>query len=214
MTFSAELGNKEEVLNWYDTRDNSCYIICTGVKIDGKTIFSKWVSDDNIAGSDKLKIALEFIEKNLNNYNVYTIISFPYYEGAENEKIKEIEGETIRFKFHNSYTQNNNIGAVSVPSVSESQNNYFGKELILMMQKQNDILMQRIDSLQMQMQQKEEEEEDEDEDEEIEPLTGKERLIGALATIVEKPEFTDTMFGLIGMVVNKFIPDKTTSNEQ
>ena len=213
MLFKAEINNKADVLRWHDARENSCFVLCTGVKMDVKQIFSKWVSDDNVSGREKLETALEFIENNVNNYNVYTIVSFPYEDGIANMKLKDLEGETIRFQFHSSnYSSTSNIGAVSTVSASEGKANDYGRELLLMMQKQNESLMSRLEQMEYKLNQQEDEEEEEDE--ESEPITGKERLIGALAGIVERPEFTETMFGLIGMIASKFIPqNKVETNE-
>ena len=129
-------------------------------------------------------------------------------------KLKDLEGETIRFQFHSSnYSSTANIGAVSTVSASEGKANDYGRELLVMMQKQNEALMFRLEQMEQKINEEQEEEEEEEEPE-PEPVTGKERLIGALAGIVERPEFTETMFGLIGMIASKFMPQpKTESNE-
>lgn len=208
MIFKPELNNKQDVLAWYDARENACFILCTGVKLDTRQIFSKWTDEDNIAGREKLEQALEFIEKNPGNYNTYTIVSFPYEEGIEKSKLKDIEGETIRFQFHSSNYSSSTIAAVAVPGSIEKSANDYGRELIVMMQKQNEAMMQRIEMLHTKIEELEQEEEEEEE-----PPTGKELLMGAIAGIVEKPEFTETMFGLIGMVLNKFIPVSNPSQQ-
>ena len=215
MIFKPELNNKVDVLRWYDARENACFVICTGVKLDAKQIFSKWVSDDNINGREKLETALNFIESNGSNYNIYTIVSFPYYEGCENEKIKDVEGETIRFQFHTSTYSSNTLGAVATTTISENKPGDYGRELLLMMQKQNEALMQRIELMQNQLEQKQLDDDDDDDDDDDEPqqISGKERLMGALAGIVEKPEFTETVFGLVGMALNKFLTPKDVSRE-
>jgi hypothetical protein len=58
--------NKEDVLRWYDARDNSCFVMCTGVKMDAKQIFSKWTQEES--GREKLETALEFIANNASRY--------------------------------------------------------------------------------------------------------------------------------------------------
>jgi hypothetical protein len=84
-----------------------------------------------------------------------------------------------------------------------------------MMQKQNEALMQRIELMQNQLEQKQLDDDDDDDDDDDEPqqISGKERLMGALAGIVEKPEFTETVFGLVGMALNKFLTPKDVSRE-
>ena len=211
MIFKAELNNAGDVLKWYEARENPCFIICTGVKLDSRQIFSKWLQEES--GREKLETALEFITNNINNYNTYTIVSFPYEEGIESIKIKDVEGEMIRFQFHTSYSSSQTIGTLATTSLSESKANDYGRELLLMMQKQNELMMQKFESLQYQfeMQKQLEEEEEEEEDEDPQQPTGKERLIGALAGIVEKPEFMETMFGLVGMALQKFMPSPSSN---
>ena len=211
MLFKAELNNKEDVLRWYEARDNSCYFICTGVKLDAKQIFSKYTGEDGTIGTDKLRTSLEFIANNVSNSNTYTLVSFPYEESADNIKIKDIEGEMIRFQFNIAgYSQS--LGAISTPSISEGSSNDYAKALLQMMQKQNEAMFNKFQELEMKLNEKlnEEEDEEDEDDEEPQPLTGKERLMGALAGIVEKPEFTETMFGLVGMAINKFLSPKET----
>ena len=195
MIFKAELNNKEDVLRWYDARENSCYIVCTGVKLDTRQIFSKWTNEDNIAGKANLEISLDFIEKNTGNINTYTIVSFPYEEGIESIKLKDIEGETIRFQFNSSTYSSVPIQSLGSIVDTDKSSNEYGKQLILMMQRQNDALLQRIDILQERIEQEEEEEEEEEEEKQ---LSGKDRVYGALAGLLEKPQFADTMFGGTG----------------
>jgi len=214
MLFKPELNNENDVLRWYDARENPCYVLCTGVKLDARQIMSKWVNDDNIAGKEKLLEALNFITNNPSNINVYTLVSFPYNEGIENEKLKDLEGETIRFQFHTSNYSTNTLGNVSTSVISENKSDY-AKELLLMMRQQNEALLQRIEAIEQKRQMEIEMEVEDDEDDTPEPPTGKERLLGALAGIVERPEFTETIFGVVGMVLNKFMtPTQTNSNEQ
>jgi hypothetical protein len=189
MLFKPELNNETDVLRWYDARENPCYVLCTGVKLDARQIMSKWVNDDNIAGKEKLLEALNFITNNSSNINVYTLVSFPYTEGIENEKLKDVEGETIRFQFHSSNYSSYTLG--NTPTVISDNKSDYAKELLLMMKQQNAELLQRIQAIE---DRRLLEEEEDDEDETKEPLTGKERLLGALAGIVERPEFTETIF--------------------
>lgn len=205
MIFKPELSKKEQVLSWYDARENSCFVLCTGVKMDSKQIFSKWVSDDNIAGREKLEIALNFIVDNPNNFNTYTIVSFPYEEGIETSKLKDLEGETIRFQFNNSSYSTTTLGSIVTESTTTKD---YGRELLLMMKAQNDALQARLDAMQDRL-----DEEEEQEEEDNFRISGKERLMGALAGIVERPEFTDTLMGIVGLVVNKFIPQKQDNGD-
>jgi len=209
MIFKAELNNKEDVLKWYEARENPCFVLCTGVKMDSKQIFSKWVQESD--GREKLETALDFITNNPNNYNTYTIVSFPYEEGVESMKLKELEGETIRFQFHNSYSSSQSIGAVATIETTAKNPSDYGRELLAMMQQQNAALLQRMAMLEAKL----EEEEEEDEEEEIEEpakLTGKERLLGALAGIVENPSFQDSLIGIAGMAIAKFVTPKNEDN--
>jgi hypothetical protein len=209
MIFKAELNNKEDVLKWYEARENPCFVLCTGVKMDSKQIFSKWVQESD--GREKLETALDFITNNQNNYNTYTIVSFPYEEGVESMKLKELEGETIRFQFHNSYSSSQSIGAVATIETTGKNASDYGRELLAMMQQQNAALLQRMSMLEAKL----EEEEEEDEEEEIEEpvkLSGKERLLGALAGIVENPSFQDSLIGIAGMAIAKFVTPKNEEN--
>ena len=206
MLFKPELNNQDDVLKWYEARENPCYVLCTGVKLDAKQIISKWTNEDNISGKDKLYEALDFITKNPSNTNVYTLVSFPYHEGIENEKLKDLEGETIRFQFHTSGYSTTTLGNVAQNVISDSKSDY-AKELLLMMRQQNEALLQRIEAIERkrQLEIEMETEEDDDDDDQPKTISGKERLLGALAGIVERPEFTETIFGVVGMVLNKFM---------
>jgi hypothetical protein len=204
MIFKAELNNKGDVLKWYEARENPCFVLCTGVKMDAKQIFSKWVQDED--GKEKLETALSFIENNSSNHNTYTIVSFPYENGIETMKLKDLEGETIRFQFHtSSYSSIQPLQTIE----GTKNNSDYGRELIGMIQRQNEAIMQRIEAMENKIEQEEEE------DEETEPIkfTGKERLMGALAGIVEHPEFTNTIFGIAGMALSKFMTPKNETNE-
>jgi hypothetical protein len=216
MLFKAELNKKVDVMRWYDARDNSCYIICTGTKIDPKQIFSKWLSDDDVSGREKLEIALNFIEENQSNYNAYTLVSFPYEDGIEKMKVKDLEGEIIRFQFNTS-SYSSTVGSVAVQSISEGNSSDYGKVVLDMMQKQHDGIMMRMELMEQRLEQQEEEEEEEEEEAPV--VTGKDRLMGAVAGIIEKPEFTETMFAMAGMAIGKLFKiepteSKETQNEQ
>ena len=209
MLFKAEITNKEDLLKWYQARENSCYIICSGTRIDGKQIRDKYLGSDGILGLEKLDSSINFLSQTT---NPYIICSFSYFEGVENVKIKDIEGEMIIFQF-NLASYSTSVGAVSVPSVSESNSNDYGKALLQMMQKQNEAMLIKMQELEFKLHQRLEEEEEEEE--ETTPITGKDRLMGALAGIVEKPEFTETIFGIVGMAFNKFLsPKENTQHEQ
>jgi hypothetical protein len=212
MLFKAEITNKEDLLKWYQARENSCYIICSGTRIDGKQIRDKYLGSDGIIGLEKLNSSVDFLSQTT---NPYIICSFNYFEGVETVKIKDIEGEMIIFQF-NIASYSNSVGAVAIPSIAENNSNDYGKVLLQMMQKQNEAMFAKMQEFEYKLQERlqiEEEDDEDDEDEEPAPLTGKERLMGALAGIIEKPEFTETMFGLVGMAFNKFLaPKENTQN--
>ena len=163
MIFKPELGNKSQVLSWYDTRENPCYIVFTGVKVDVRNIFSRWTNDESDQGREKLEQALTFIEENSGNSNTYTIISFPFEEGNENIKVKDIEGESIRFQFNNSlYSQS--IGTIPVKesiTVTNGDGNY-AKELMIMMQRQNEMVLQQLQSFEIRLQEMDDDDEEEE----------------------------------------------------
>jgi hypothetical protein len=86
-----------------------------------------------------------------------------------------------------------------------------------MMQKQHDGIMMRMELMEQRLEQQEEEEEEEEEEAPV--VTGKDRLMGAVAGIIEKPEFTETMFAMAGMAIGKLFKiepteSKETQNEQ
>jgi len=211
--YKAELNNKSDVLKWYEARDNSCYIVCTGLKMDSKQIFSKWINDDHIIGNNKLDEALSFIENNNSNCNTYTIMSFPYDGNITDIKLKDLEGEVIRFQFHlpGSYSSNNTLGSVS--TIVERPGNDYAKEMLAMMRQQNDQLLAKLEALEQKRLLQEQIEDEEDEEDEIITPTPKDRLMGALAGIVENPAFSDTILGLVGMAVSKFITPNNNTND-
>lgn len=212
MIFKPELNNQEQVLAWYESRDNACFIIFTGVKCDSKAMFSKWINEDGIEGKDRLLQSLKFITDNVGNSNTYTILSFPYEEGCESWKVKDIEGETIRFQFHVSGYSVSTIG--NAPQIIESKDNAFATQLFTMMQKQNELIMTRFEQIELKIQEQEGDEDDDDDDDDA-PIvpTGKERLMGALAGIVENPAFAETVLTIGATLIGKLFDNKKTNND-
>ena len=105
MLHKPELGKREDVLQWYSTRGNHCFLLFTGVKCDTKMLLEKHLEDED--ASDRLNEVLVFIEKSPNNTNVYTLISIDYFEGIDKKRIGDLEGTTIRFQLNTSYYSGN-----------------------------------------------------------------------------------------------------------
>jgi hypothetical protein len=214
MIFKNELTTADQVKRWYENREGvCCFMIFTGVRVDPKQIFSKFVGADSSAGMDKLGTTLDFITENVSNSNTYTIIAFPYEEGIENIKVKDVEGETIRFQLNPSYysKQNDTIAGITInnPPVAKDGNDYATYALNLL-KEQNSALMGRLELLQQKEMYLEEEEEEEDE--EPEPPTPTQRIMGALAGLIEKPQFQDVVIGAGMGLINRFFPQQNFDN--
>jgi len=205
-----ELGTKEDVISWYDSRENECYFIFIGEKI-GKEVFAKYVGDDTNVGRDRLVNSLQFIESNANNSNIYTIVAFNYYEGSESIKTTNVEGETVRFQLHNSfYSQNKEV---FTPALIDNKATLDEPSRLMFsfMEKQNAKLQEELNQLRERLEEQEEEEA-------IEPpvINGKDRLLNSLAGMIESPMFTETVLtigaGLINGLMQKFNNNGSTSN--
>ena len=212
MVFKPELFTQEQVLAWYDSRENSCFIVFTGVRCDSKSIFSKWINEDGHEGRERLSQSTKFIQDNASNSNTYTVLSFPYEEGCESWKVKDIEGEIIRFQFHQSPYS---IGNVQPQIIESKTQDGFARDLFIMMQKQNDMVFARFEQLEARLQ-NDDDDDDDDNDNDI-PLppplpSGKERLMGALAGIVENPAFAETILTVGAALIGKLFDTKKDNN--
>lgn len=210
MIFKPELGNKEDVLKWYTTRGNHCYLLFTGVKCDARQLLSKHLIDED--GTENLETVLSFISQNNSNTNVYTIISVPYFEGIENKRIGDLEGETIRFQFNTSTYSNNGQTITKEIFKDVSAGNEGYKAMVEMLSRQNQDLMNKLENMQNSLLEMQEQDEDEDEDNQP-PLSAKDRLMGAVAGIIEKPQFGDMLLGVVGMALQKFMPQQPPPQE-
>lgn len=209
MLFKPELGNKEDVLKWYDTRGNNCYLLFTGVKCDARQLLSKHLKDEN--GTENLETVLSFISNNNSNTNVYTIISVPYFDGIETKRVGDLEGETIRFQFNNSYYSSGGKETFTKEIINNVQSGNDGyKVMVEMLHKQNQQLMERLDNMQQKLLEREEDEEEEDE--EPEELTGKEKLMGAIGGLIEKPQVADLIGAIGAVLIQKFMGNGNNGN--
>jgi len=217
MLFKPELTTKDQVMAWYRSRDNSCFVIFTGVRCDPKLVFAKHLAEED--GGAKLETVLNFIVENGQNTNTYTIISVPYEEGIEAFKIKDMEGETIRFQFNTSlYQAQKENNQVSITNMfPENEKIDHAKFAINFLQQQNAELMQNIRTLQEQILQQQNNDPFEEEPEEPEEPTAKERILGTLAGLIEKPAVQEGLASAIGaigvLIAAKFSKNNDRGNE-
>ena len=206
MIYKPELKRKEDVERWYKSReaDSPCFLIFVGVKADPKQIFAKYWGDDSSAGLVKLNEALSFIDEN--TINTYTIICVPYDDTIAELKVRDIEGETIRFQLNESFYSKNkevfdkNVSIVNNLPPGEKENSH-ANYAIQLLERQNAELMARLNELQQHITNRFDD--DDEEDMEPEPPSTRDRLMGALAGLLEKPQTAEVLGGLGSLLIQK-----------
>ena len=221
----AELYTKEAVLDYY--RNNPCtmYRVYIGYTPTKTGCRYEYLEEDKATGEGVLSQALDAIEANKQNTNVYCLelIKEIQEKQARTKTItKEITSTCIGFQINFPNGVENvtkgSVGNIPVniynPS-TPSTNMDFSERLFSMMEKQNDLIKQRLDDLQQQIDERTSvgNVDDDDDDDEMPELpspniekSGADKVLGALAGILEREEVKSAAAAIIMGLATKFMP--------
>jgi hypothetical protein len=189
--YKAELHDKESVLAYYNLMDNPKYAIYRGATPLMGAICIDWIDSDNPSGGEeKLRSWLTMTENDKSNTNVYCFqsITKEIPKKFKGEQILQYEGKTALFQLNEMIftapRQNNNI----VGSLDSSKDFAIYERIFDMMEKQNNMFAAKFSELENKLNQKQLEdiEEEEEEEEEAPQQTGKDKLFGAIGSIIQR----------------------------
>jgi hypothetical protein len=217
-----ELYNSESVINYYNASPFTMYRVYYGYKPDKTTCRYEYLNDDKGEGEKILVEALQAIESNKQNTNVYTLELIKEIEkkqGRDKEIVKEIPAVCIAFQINNPLQvlgsfQRDNIPGQPVNIINPMQpatGDAYADRFIKMMQDQNDLLKQELKELREKIEQLNEADDDDDDDdvEEVKqlplPETSEQKIIGALAGILQREEVQNAASAIIMGLATKFM---------
>jgi len=219
----AELYTKEAVLNYYTASPYTMYRVYVGYVPTRTGCRYEYLDSDKNEGEGRLSDALDAIENNKMNSNVYCLELIKEIETrqAKSKEIsKEIAAVCIAFQINlpngvNSM-EKTNVGSVPVNIYTPNTpatNMDFSERLFAMMQKQNELIQDRLDQLETQINEQkqignidEDPEENTEEDPTPAEKSGADKVLGALAGILERDEVKSAAAAIIMGLASKFLP--------
>lgn len=202
--FKPELKDKRSVIAYYDLCNNPKYQIFVGTTTNRENLVINWLDDDNgESGKEQLMMWLNMIEETPSNTNVYTFQSVQnVIEKTKNgNTYKECTGLTQRFQLHEA------TFSIAPKETNESlipTNSVYIEKMLFLMEKQNSELKERLLLLESQN--------DDDDDDDVfdnddvvveKEKSPQDRILGALAGIIERPQFIDMVeMGIMGFLSN------------
>ena len=195
--FKAELKNKKSVLAYYELCDNPKYCIYIGTNTLSGNMVLQWLDEENTQGGlEQLQKYLNFIEEEESNTNIYTFqsVTKTIPKKFKGEEVLQCEGLTQRFQLHEmvfaSPKQNNNV----VAGFDNSKDYAIYERIFEMMNKQNELFSHKFQELEYRLQAaKEEETEEEEEEEEEKTITGKDKFLGAIGSLLQREGIQNTL---------------------
>lgn len=222
----AELYDKESVINYYINSNLPMYRVYSGYAPMKMNCRYEYLGEDAREGEAQLSQAIDSIEANKRNTNVYClqlIKEIQVKPGKVKDIVKEIPAICICFQINDPSQPQQGVqrDVVSGTPITiynpgdGTKGNDYGAQLLQMLQQQNSAMIAQMAELQNAIISLKEREynDDDDNDDDLEemtpPLSTKDKLLGAVGSFLERPQVQDAlMMGLMGLASKLMPQDK------
>lgn len=237
-TFRPEIYTKDALMDYYKSTKYTLFRIYVGTQTKYDCQRFIWEDETNKNGAEQaLEEACDMILSDPRNTNCYTlqIIKEVKMKPARNAGKPEMEelivACAIGFKLNNdSYGRaGQNLNGVTIINpgsegekrqINVPAGNDYGMQLFEMMKQQNLAMQERMERLEEQLITRDipdpyfngYEPEDNDDDEEDKPVSGSDRVLGAIGAILEKPAVQEAIPVILMGIMSRFFDNKTNAN--
>ena len=203
-----ELYTEGAVLQYYTNQPATMYRIFAGMVPDKQFCRFQYLDSKNKdAGYEQLRLALESIKSDKRNTNPYVLqVIDSITDKTSGQKTKEvIDAINIGFKLNdeNYIAQPAAVNGQPLTLIENKNEAAILERMFSMMEENNRILSQRLTDLETKF--------DTEEGNEPEP-TGKEKVMGAIGNILQKPKVQEAAAALIIGFASKFMTNKNENN--